>query len=107
MTLMRHSFLGSVLRDVKKLSLSKMICLVCLFCAATAIASPAQSFATFYSFCSLQNCTDGSGPAAAVTQGTDGNFYGTTSFGGTNGLGSGALVYPQCCGRLIALRGRC
>ena len=59
-----------------------MICLVCLFCAATAIASPAQSFATFYSFCSQSNCTDGSGPAAR-SQATDGNFYGTTYAGGT------------------------
>ena len=36
-----------------------------------------------YSFCSQANCTDGKGPSGLV-QGSDGNFYGTTSGGGAN-----------------------
>jgi len=41
---------------------------------------------TLYNFCSQgAKCTDGAGPEAGLTQGTDGNFYGTTEFGGTNG----------------------
>ncbi|HUE02366.1 MAG TPA: choice-of-anchor tandem repeat GloVer-containing protein [Bryobacteraceae bacterium] len=44
--------------------------------------TPAGSLTTIYKFCSLPNCTDGSGPADGLVAGTDGNFYGTTSVGG-------------------------
>src|SRR5258707_590897 len=33
------------------------------------------------------NGTDGSGPDGGVMLATDGNYYGTASYGGTNGLG--------------------
>jgi uncharacterized repeat protein (TIGR03803 family) len=36
-----------------------------------------------YSFCSESNCTDGKRPAGLV-QSADGNFYGTTAYGGAN-----------------------
>lgn len=52
------------------------------FCAAAAVASPAQTFTTLYSFCGQPSCTDGTTPFAGVVQGTDGNFYGTTTAGG-------------------------
>jgi uncharacterized repeat protein (TIGR03803 family) len=38
--------------------------------------------------------TDGSLPAAALIQGSDGNFYGTTSSGGTNGYGAVFKITP-------------
>jgi uncharacterized repeat protein (TIGR03803 family) len=38
---------------------------------------------TLYSFCSEANCTDGVSPNSLV-QGSDGNFYGTTAYGGNN-----------------------
>jgi uncharacterized repeat protein (TIGR03803 family) len=50
--------------------------------------SSAGTLTTLYSFCSQTNCTDGAGPFAGVIQATDGNFYGTTAAGGTNGVGS-------------------
>jgi uncharacterized repeat protein (TIGR03803 family) len=45
---------------------------------------------TLYSFCGLggSSCTDGSDPTGGLTLGSDGNFYGTTIYGGTNGEGT-------------------
>jgi uncharacterized repeat protein (TIGR03803 family) len=45
---------------------------------------------TLYNFCSKGGsaCTDGANPEASLVQGTDQNFYGTTAFGGTYGLGT-------------------
>ena len=40
-----------------------------------------------YNFCSQTGCTDGAVPSAALAEGSDGNFYGTTYYGGTNGSG--------------------
>ncbi len=45
--------------------------------------NPAGNLTTLYSFCSLTNCADGANPFAGVVQATDGNFYGTTQYGGT------------------------
>ena len=49
--------------------------------------TPSGTLTTLYSFCSLANCTDGLWPYTGLTQGRDGNFYGTTngsdSIGGT------------------------
>jgi uncharacterized repeat protein (TIGR03803 family) len=46
-------------------------------------SAQAQTFATLYSFCSEKDCKDGADPYAGLIQGTDGNLYGTTEFGGT------------------------
>jgi uncharacterized repeat protein (TIGR03803 family) len=44
--------------------------------------TPAGTFTTLYNFCSQSSsCSDGGAPLGLV-QGTDGSFYGTTSFGG-------------------------
>ncbi len=48
--------------------------------------TPNGTLTTIYNFCSLSICADGSGPYAGLAQGTDGNFYGTTSSGGTGVL---------------------
>jgi uncharacterized repeat protein (TIGR03803 family) len=47
--------------------------------------TPSGKLTTLYSFCSQSGCTDGYQPFAGLLQATDGNFYGTTSFGGANG----------------------
>ncbi len=44
---------------------------------------------TLYTFCSQSGCTDGNQPLGALIQATDGNFYGTTEYGGAYGVGSG------------------
>jgi len=46
--------------------------------------TPGGTLTTLYNFCAETNCPDGDGPEAALTLGTDGNFYGTTYFGGVN-----------------------
>jgi uncharacterized repeat protein (TIGR03803 family) len=45
---------------------------------------------TVYNFCSLgqPDCADGAVPWATPFQGTDGNFYGTTQYGGASGEGT-------------------
>jgi uncharacterized repeat protein (TIGR03803 family) len=49
--------------------------------------TPSGALTTLYSFCAQTNCTDGSGPAGLV-QASNGNFYGTTTYGGTSGNGT-------------------
>jgi len=44
--------------------------------------TPSGTVTTIYSFCSLSDCTDGQAPTGALVQGADGNFYGTTFYGG-------------------------
>jgi uncharacterized repeat protein (TIGR03803 family) len=47
-----------------------------------------------YSFCSQPHCTDGSTPEAPLVQGTDGNFYGTTTRSGAHGYGTIFAITP-------------
>jgi len=71
---------------------------------------------TLYSFCSLSDCTDGQAPMGALVEGTDGNFYGTTTYGGTgtacyNGgsssLGCGTVFNITPSGTLTTLHSFC
>jgi uncharacterized repeat protein (TIGR03803 family) len=51
--------------------------------------SPAGQMRVVYSFCTQVNCTDGSVPYGGLTLRANGHFIGTTSIGGSGGLGSG------------------
>jgi uncharacterized repeat protein (TIGR03803 family) len=46
--------------------------------------TPAGTLTTLWQFGSLSNNADGNSPMASLVQGCDGDFYGTTSYGGTN-----------------------
>ena len=46
--------------------------------------TPVGRLTTLYSFCSQANCADGTVPNGGLVQGINGNFYGTTVFGGAN-----------------------
>jgi uncharacterized repeat protein (TIGR03803 family) len=50
--------------------------------------TPGGTLTTLYSFCSQTNCTDGADPYAGLVQASNGDLYGTTYFGGTNGQGT-------------------
>ena len=57
------------------------------------------SLQTLYNFCSKLNCADGSSPWAGLTQGADGNFYGTTVYGGFNP----SCQYAGGCGTIYRI----
>jgi uncharacterized repeat protein (TIGR03803 family) len=57
----------------------------CGGCGTVFQITPSGALTTLYSFCSQSNCTDGYILLAGLVQGTDGNFYGTTTYGGANG----------------------
>ena len=57
--------------------------------------TPTGNLTTLYTFCSQSRCTDGGSPYAPPIEGTDGNFYGTTSSDGLQNHILGNL-YPAC-----------
>jgi uncharacterized repeat protein (TIGR03803 family) len=52
--------------------------------------TPGGVLTTLYSFCAQSNCTDGDFPEAGLVQAANGNFYGTTAYGGA------FLCYDSC-----------
>ncbi len=63
------------------------------------------TFTTLYNFCPQALCPDGQSPTGALAQGVDGNFYGTTFYGGANGRGTVFKITPQ--GTLTTLYNFC
>jgi uncharacterized repeat protein (TIGR03803 family) len=55
--------------------------------------TPNGTLTTLYSFCAEQNCSDGGKPMAGLVQATDGNLYGTTTWGGLYGPGSVGTIF--------------
>ena len=75
-----------------------------------AAAAPAQTLTTLHNFCSDSGCTDGENPYAGLVQGPNGDFYGTTFFGGggvegNNGYGTVFTITPS--GKLTTLYSFC
>jgi len=64
--------------------------------------TPSGTLTTLYNFC---DCTDGAFPLGALVQATNGDFYGTTLQGGTNGLGTVFKITPT--GTLATLYSFC
>src|ERR1039458_2799327 len=63
--------------------------------------TPTGTLTTLYNFCSQSNCTDGKYPYAALVQATDGNFYGTATYGGNgfvDGFTGGGTVFEMTPG---------
>jgi uncharacterized repeat protein (TIGR03803 family) len=66
--------------------------------------SPAGVLTTIYNFCSLSGCVDGEGPNGGLVQAANGDFYGTTNYGG-DGCGTVFKVTPA--GKLTTLHSFC
>jgi len=56
--------------------------------------TPSGTLTTIYSFCAQTNCTDGAFPYGGLVLATNGNFYGTTLWGGS----STNTNCSNCCG---------
>lgn len=56
--------------------------------------TPSGQLTTLYSFCSQTNCSDGTYPTAGLVLASNGNFYGTTAFGGSTQGGTVFEITP-------------
>lgn len=68
--------------------------------------TPGGNLTTIYTFCAQVNCADGLLPYSGLTLGRDGNFYGTTSLGGTL-FGEGTIYKVTPTGQLTTLYSFC
>jgi uncharacterized repeat protein (TIGR03803 family) len=66
-------------------------------CGTVFKITPGGRLTTVYSFCSQGGsaCTDGYFPLAGLIQATDGNFYGTTEWGGADNAGTVFKITPS------------
>ena len=80
-------FTRNIRRNIKAASIA-LVALV--ICTAMSLPSSAQTLTTLASF----DRTHGALPHAPLIQGTDGNFYGTTMYGGPTNVGTVFKVTP-------------
>lgn len=57
--------------------------------------TPQGKLTTLHTFCLQSGCADGANPVGALIQAIDGNFYGTTSHGGSNDWGTVFRITPS------------
>jgi uncharacterized repeat protein (TIGR03803 family) len=68
--------------------------------------TPGGALTTLYDFCSQTNCTDGALPSGPLIQATDGNFYGTTEYGGANVNSAACARFDGYCGTVFKITPR-
>ena len=61
--------------------------------------TPAGALTTLYSFCSQTDCGDGENPFASLVQAANGDFYGTTGYGGA--IATGTCIFSNGCGTVF------
>ncbi len=83
-------------------------------CGTVFEITAAGKVTTLYRFCAQTDCPDGQFPEAGLVQGTNGNFYGTTSKGGTNEecnslytVGCGTVFEITSAGKLTTIYNFC
>ena len=76
-------------------------------CGTVFQITPDGTETTLYSFCSQNNCVDGTDPYGALVQGKDGNLYGTTSSGGSGADDAGTVFKITPDGTLTTLYSFC
>src|SRR5712692_639150 len=69
-----------------------------VFLAGFDTSVTAQPLTPVYTFSPYLTAGDGGGPRGALMQASDGNFYGTTSYGGSSGCG----YYGPGCGTVFS-----
>ena len=69
--------------------------------------TPSGTLTTLHSFCSQKFCTDGEGPWAGLAEAANGDFYGTTLYGGAYGGSSGTVFKITPTGALTTLYSFC
>jgi len=69
--------------------------LILLLLLLVGVHSAQAQETTLYDFCSQTNCADGGVPRGGLIADKNGNLYGTTSVGGTNGYGAVIELSPS------------
>jgi uncharacterized repeat protein (TIGR03803 family) len=64
--------------------------------------TPTGALTTLYSFCAQSGCADGYSPFGSLFQASDGNFYGTATFGGIE-TGFPVCSHENGCGTLFEI----
>lgn len=72
-------------------------------CGTIFRVTPTGTLTTLYSFCVTQPCVDGYSPRDGLVEGTDGAFYGTTTYGGLNGSLCGTAFRITPAGKFVSL----
>jgi uncharacterized repeat protein (TIGR03803 family) len=76
-------------------------------CGTVFELTPAGRLITLHSFCSQANCTDGAIPFGSLAQGINGNFYGTTFYGGIHCSTCGTVFEITPTGQFTTLHSFC